>query len=69
MAGVKLLNIEGAQDSDKRAMIEGEQVGTVYRGWLRTGGEQWVFTGEGSQFGGATLAEIKREISRRFISN
>lgn len=62
---ISLVAIPGALDRDKTVMVDGHQVGTVMRGWLRSGGEQWVFMAKGVRFGGRNLDEIKREVLRR----
>lgn len=60
-------NIPGAEDKDKSVWINGKHLGTVYRGWLRNGGDQWVYNGPlGPQFGEKTLKLISREIRRLY---
>lgn len=62
---VKLINIPGDEDSAKNIINAdtGEHLGTVARGWLRLGGNQWVATlRERGQFGARTLKEITRAI-------
>tara|TARA_Y100000401_G_scaffold72126_2_gene58169 strand:+ start:947 stop:1162 length:216 start_codon:yes stop_codon:yes gene_type:complete len=67
---VELKNIPGALDKDKTIFINGVDVGTVYRGWLRDGGEQWVVSSRtlGSSWGSKTLRDIKRKAAYRFTS-
>jgi hypothetical protein len=49
---ITLSNIEGALDKDKTVLVDGVPMGTILRGWLRNGGEQWVYHGPlGSSFG------------------
>ena len=63
---IKFINIPGAEDSDKRIELGGEQVlGCVYKGWLRSGGEQWVYDGPLGKFGASSLKQMKREVSRK----
>ena len=63
---IELKNIKGAEDKDKEVLLDGEYVGTVMRGWLRLGGEQWVYSGVyGSAIGASTLKDIKKLIERR----
>ena len=63
---IKLENVPGAEDKDKAILIDGREVGTVSRGWLRLGGEQWVITAPQiglSSTGERTLKDIKRKIA------
>jgi len=66
MNNVTLTNIPGAEDKDKAIMVNGVPFGTVMRGWLNTGGNQWVAYIPGNFFGATTLQEVKREVARRF---
>ena len=67
---VELINIPGALDKDKTILVDGVAVGTVYRGWLRDGGEQWVVSSRtlGSAWGSKTLRNIKDKVAYRFAS-
>ena len=60
--------IPGALDKDKDIVVDGEVVGTVSRGWLRNGGEQWVASlkgGQHSAFGEKSLKMMKRAIAHK----
>jgi len=64
---VEFRNIPGALDKDKTILVDGAAVGTVYRGWLRDGGEQWVVSSRtlGSSWGSKTLRDIKNKVAYR----
>jgi len=52
--------------------VDGERAGSIERGWLRGGGEQWVVTARACGFpvqtGFPTLKEAKRIVLKR-LSN
>lgn len=64
---IKLVKVKDALDKDKRVMIDGDDFGTVMRGWLRNGGHQWVYHGPLGSFGSPKLGMMKREIQRRYV--
>lgn len=64
---IEFKNIPNAPDKDKDILINGTRVGSIGRGWLRLGGEQWVTNITGMQVIGAkTLKEAKRNIAANF---
>lgn len=67
---VKLVNVPQAEDKDKNICVDGKQIaGTVYRGWLRSGGDQWVLQMPNFRIFGATnLTDIRKTIARRIAS-
>lgn len=69
---IELIDIPGAQDRDKAIIANGDRVGTVCRGWLRNGGEQWVASlpvvADCSDFGERTLRDLKKAINHKLLS-
>ena len=64
---ITLKTIPGGEDKDKDVLVDGVRVGCVYRGWLRSGGNQWVaqLTNGASSFGASTLRDLKRDIAAK----
>ena len=64
---IQFVNVKGDPDKDKVIFVDGVKVGTVGRGWLRLGGEQWVVSSAvvGSCWGESTLKEVKRRIAHK----
>ena len=53
-----------ATDDGYDIMVDGIRVGSIVKGWLRLGGNQWVIVRPGHAITGrATLAEAKSYIS------
>jgi len=53
-----------ASDGGYDIMVDGIRVGSIVKGWLRLGGNQWVIVRPNQpQTGRATLAEAKSYIS------
>ena len=66
MNTVTFKNIPNAMDKNKGIYVGDSLVGEVSRGWLRSGGEQWVVDlPEVSAFGDKTLKSLKRQILRK----
>lgn len=66
---ITLKNIPGAEDKDKDIIVDGEVVGTVLWGFIRSGarmGDQWIAMLPGqSAFGEINLKDIKSAIAHK----
>jgi len=63
---VEFKSIPNAEDKDKEVYVDGIRSGTIMFGWLRSGGQQWIYSGKyGSSFGEKSLKGLKRKIALR----
>ena len=64
---ITLQPIENAEDKDKAVMFYGMEIGTISRGWLRNGGDQWVYAGivVAHAIGHKTIKDVIDDIARR----